>query len=113
MASVQKTELLASTALTASLDGSGKALEPHQINPVGWLDVSVNDGSTTIDCDIEHSADGSNWVVVGSFTQVVNTVSRQELQITKNLLPFVRASITLAGTPAATVAVSLYHSIRK
>ena len=113
MASVQRVHLFPEEALTASEVGSSKVLEPHTTDFVAWLAVSANDGSTTVDVDIEHSADNTNFVTVDSFTTVTNATGYQELQITKSLLPYVRANITLGGTPDATVEVSLYQAIRR
>lgn len=109
MASVSKVDLVETEALTADKTGSSKVLEPHFVDFVGWLNVSANDGSTTVDVTIQHSADNSNWEDVDSFTSVVNTTATEALQITANLLPYVRAFVDLTGTPSATVAVALYY----
>ena len=113
MASVQKVSLLPSEALTASKTGDKKSLGMGDDGFVGWINISANDGSTTVDCDIEHSADGTNWEVLASFTQVVNTTAVESIQITNSVLPNVRANVTLAGTPSATVEVALYHDRRR
>lgn len=112
MASVMKIPLLAQEALTADKVGSSVALELYQSDFLGYIDISANDASTTVDCDIEHSADGTNWIVAGSFTQVVNTTGQEAISIDK-LLPYVRANVDLTGTPAATVEVALYTSKSK
>lgn len=108
MSSVMALELIPVTAMVATTTGSTKVLELLQNQFLGWLDVSANDGATTVDVNIEHSADNQNFVTAASFTQVVNTTSRQAKSIDK-LLPYVRAKATLAGTPSATVKVFLYY----
>lgn len=112
MASVGRLALLESTALTATTTGDSKSTELHQTDFLGWLNVSANDGSTTVDVDIEHSPDGQNWVVAASFTQLVNVTGREAISIAK-LMSHVRAVVTLAGTPSATVEVLLLLDKRK
>jgi hypothetical protein len=113
MASVTKVSLLASTALVASNNGTAAVLESLSTDFIGWLSVTVNDGATTVASKIQHSADGSNWVDLAAFTNVVNTTGTQALQITANALPYVRSVVTLSGTPSATVAISLYHDKKR
>lgn len=109
MASVYRVELLSTTALTAVNNGTAKVLEAHSDKFVGWLNVSVNDGATTVAAKIQHSADGTNWEDLASFTNVVNVTSTEAIQIALAVLPHVRSVVTPTGTPAATVAVALYH----
>jgi len=112
MASVALIQLFDATAITSTTTASSKTLEATQVDFIAWLDISVNDGATTVDVDIEHSADNSSFVVAASFTQVVNSTGQEAINISK-LLPYARAKITLAGTPSATVKVSLYFDKRK
>ena len=108
MASVGRVELLAATALTASVNGGAKTLESYSDKFIPYLRVSANNGATTVNCDLQHSADGTNWVTVASFAAVVNLTSTQALTTVEKLLPKVRAVVTLTGV-SATVEVALYY----
>lgn len=109
MASVGKVTLQASTALTASADGTAKILEQKSTGFVGWLKASAVNGATTIATKIQHSANGTDWVDLGSFTNLVGVSGFEAIQITSSVLPYVRSKVTLTGaTQAATVDVSLY-----
>jgi hypothetical protein len=112
MASVARLNLI-SGALVATTNGSTKVLEALSENFVAWLNVSANDGSTTVAAKLQHSADGTNWVDLGSaFTNVVNTTGVQALQLNVNILPYVRGVATLTGV-SATVEISLYYDKKK
>lgn len=115
MASVNRIALLDATALTvASTNGTAKALEGFQTDFVAWLNVSANDGATTVTAKIQHSADNSNWVDVGTFATVVNTTGVKSLDITIHLLPYVRCNVALSGvTTAATCLVSLHYDKKR
>ncbi|MBR9701037.1 hypothetical protein GOV11_04185 [Candidatus Woesearchaeota archaeon] len=97
-----------SEALTASKTTAKISLGPRQKAFIGWLDISANDGSTTVDAKIQHSPDGTNWVDLATFTQVVNLTGQEALQITDSIFVNVRSVVTLAGTPSATVKVQLW-----
>lgn len=113
MASVSRVELK-SGALTASANGSSIALESFSKSFVGWLHVSACHAATTVAAKIQHSADGTNWVDLETFTNVVGTTGVQAGQITEAVLPFVRGAVTLSGaTQSATVLMSLYFDKEK
>lgn len=113
MASVSKIQLYPSTALTASADGTAKTTEAIQHSFVGWVKATAVNAATTIASKIEHSANGTDWVTLVSFTNIVGTSGFEAKQITDSVLPFVRAVFTLSGaTQAATVEMSLYYDKR-
>lgn len=110
MASVSRIELLPSTALTATATGDSKVLEIGSANFVGWLKATGVNGATTIAAKIQHSANGTDWVDLVAFTNLVGVAGFEVKQITDNVLLYVRTVVTLSGgTQAATVLVSLYH----
>jgi len=115
MACMNRTVLLEVTALTAANTSSPvRVLELLQTDFAGWLHVSANDGATTVTANIQHSADGTNWVDVGTFATVVNTTGVKSLNITAHLFPHVRCNVALSGvTTSATALVVLYHDKKR
>lgn len=110
MASVSRIELLPSTALTATNTADAKVLEIGSVNFIGWLKATGVNGATTVAAKIQHSANGTDWVDLVSFTSLVGVNGFESKQITDNVLLYVRSVVTLSGaTQAATVLVSLYH----
>lgn len=113
MASVSRVLLLESS-LTASTTGSSLSLEPYSTDFMGWIAASSVNPATTVMAKIEHSADGSNWVDLVSFTALVGVSGAEAKNVTTAVLPYVRANVTLAGaTQAATVLITLQHDKRK
>lgn len=110
MASRSLFSVYPSTALTDSAVGSSVKLENGWSDFVGYIKATSVNGATTLDCDIEHSPDGTNWYVKASFTQIVGSDSNEIITVAAPLCGFVRANITLAGaTKAATVEVQLAY----
>jgi hypothetical protein len=116
MASTSKITL-ASGALTASSTSLASAL-PSSKNYIGWLNVSANNGSTTVNAKIQHSPDGTNWIDFCTFAAVVNTTGVQAIHpasfavANQSLFPNIRSVITLTGA-SATVEVSLWFDADK
>ena len=108
MATSQKTSLLAE-ALTATKTGDTKGLSSKDKAFIGILSVSACNAATTVNAKIQHSADGSTWFDLVSFTAVVGTTGAELKQITTSVLHKVRAVVTLAGaTQTATVDLALW-----
>lgn len=113
MASASRLKLV-SSALTASNTSDSQSLPGSAEKFIGWLNVSANDGATTVNAKIQHSPDGSNWIDLCTFAAVVNTTGVQAVHqedagfLKKQVFPNLRSVVTLAGTPSATVEVSLY-----
>lgn len=113
MASVSRLNLI-NSALTATSTGSASTLEARSTEFIGWLDISVINGATTVASKIQHSADGTNFVDLIAFTNAVGAVSRQAVAVTIPVLPYVRAVATLSGvTQTATVSINLYYDYRR
>ena len=113
MASNSRIKLI-DRALTASVNGDVFDLPDSAKKFIAWLNVSANDGATTVSAKIQHSPDKVNWIDVVSFANVVNTTgveAKHEASFVvanQGLFPNVRCVVTLAGTPSATVEVSLW-----
>lgn len=81
-------------------------------NPYVAQIVAANLGtaptSPTVDCAIESSLDGTNWISHGSFSQLT-AAGTGELQITDQMGPFIRANVTTTyGTVNGGLEVSVY-----
>jgi len=114
MASVSRIQLYEATAITGDVNSSASVLEGLQTDLIAYIDVSACHADTTVSCDIEHSADGTNWLTLISMTNVVGAASREAKSITDFALPKVRAAITLAGaTKSATVEVDLFYDKKR
>ena len=97
MASVGSIDLLDET-ITASKNGDKKGLQLGWDSFVGFMRAS-NSNMTSIDCDIEHSADGVTWVTLASLPQLTaDGSSIIQIPNTTNVLPNVRAVPTFVGT---------------
>ena len=107
MASVSQLTLV-NGAFTATETGSSTALEPFSNSFIGYLHISANDGATTIDAKIQHSADNSNWIDLVAFTQVVNTTAFEAKQITNSVLPYIRGLATFTAGNSATIKIGFY-----
>ena len=106
MASVNRTGLL-DESVTGNLSGSPEVLEIQQVRHVAVITVT-NSVGTTIDADVEHSADGTNWESVASFTTIIaNTY--ESVQVTVNLLPKVRATMSGATITSADIKIDLFN----
>ena len=114
MASISKLDLLEATALTASITTDAQALTAAADDFIAFLNVSANNGTTTVDATVQHSPDKTNWITVATFTQIVNVTGTQAIlhgafaTANQPLFPNVRSVVTLGGTPSATVAVQLW-----
>jgi hypothetical protein len=104
---------LVSTALTASNTSEKQSISSSTDSFLGWIDVSVNDGATTVAAKLQHSPDGTNWVDLVAFTNVVNTTGTEVKAITGSVFGHVRSVVTLTGTPSATVKVQLWFDAHK
>lgn len=102
-----------SEALTANKTSAKQTLTQKNKSFIGWLHVSANDGSTTVSAKIQHSPDGTSWVDLATFANVVNTTGYESIQITDNVFVNVRAVVTFVGTPSATVKVQLWYDENK
>ena len=101
----------AGVVLTVTVGGEAVAISQSGQDYVGYLEAIFNSGaSPTLDATIQTSADGTNWVAWGAFTQVVGATSRQRLVMTAQPFSLVRVLSTLGGTtPNYTVRVQLYE----
>lgn len=114
MASVMLVNLQPATAMTSSpVNSNASSLELGSSDFIAWLHVSANDGSTTVDAEIQHSADGTNWKTLAAFTNIANTTGSEAVAVTIPVLPYVRSNVVLTGTPSATVKVQLWHDKTK
>lgn len=105
MASVNTIELLDAT-ITGNQAGDSKSTEVFQSNFVAVLNVTAITGGTVAGT-VQHSADGTNWTTIATFTGL--TAAGEEVeQITVNVLPNVRCNMTYAGT-TADVTVKLFY----
>ena len=106
-------DLLISEALTGNKNSEKFNLETNSDKFIVTIDATAVNAATTVSAKLQHSHDGSNWFDVVSFTNIVGVEGHEAKQVTDNLLPYVRASVTLAGaTKAATVKVMLWFDKR-
>lgn len=109
MSSTIKTELM-NQSLTTSTVGSPFTMQESSQELLAELRVSNINGATTLDVNVEHSSNGTDWHVLGSFTQLVGVNGIELLDLGKHLNR-VRANTTLAGaTQAADVIVEFHTS---
>lgn len=109
MASVNRIVLQEATLLTATTTSTAKSIELLHHFFVPWLNVTTANGATTIAAKIQHSANGTHWVDLVTFANIVGTTGVQAPQGPYFVLPFVRSVVTLTGvTLSATVEVALY-----
>lgn len=112
MASSSRLKLL-DAALTATTTSDSQSLSAGSDKFIGWLNVSANNGSTTVAAKIQHSPDKTNWIDLCAFTNVVNTTGVQAVHqgavafSASQLFPNIRAVATLTGA-SATVEISLW-----
>lgn len=78
---------------------------------VGVVSVTTITGtSPTLDIVLQHSSDGTNWVTLGTFSQLVAGSANSTAHLfaaaatdyLRPLLPYVRASYTIGGTSTPT-----------
>lgn len=100
---------LVNQALSASANSDAQSLGPYSKNFIAWLDVSANNGSTTVDAEIQHSPDGTNWKTLAAFTNVVNTTATEAVQVTVNAFHKIRSNVVLTGV-SASVKVQLWFA---
>lgn len=96
-------------------DGSSakKSVEIGHTDFLAHLEIT-NEALTTIDVDVEHSPDGINWYVLGSFPQAsANGTALIQLSTPSvHVLPNVRATMDVTGGNAD-VKVTLWYDRRK
>ena len=112
MASVNSLVLIDENVATSAA-GDTKSVEIGHSNFLGHLVVS-NWNATTLDINIEHSPDGTNWYVLKSFAQASGN-GTQLVQISDsnvNVLGNVRMISTIVGTDAD-VKVTLWYDRHK
>lgn len=113
MASVAN-EILINEDLTASANGDSVTLDLRSKAFIGTIDASSVNAATTVAGKIQHSPDKTNWTDAISFTDIVGSDSNEVKQITVNLLPYVRAVVTLTGaTQIASVKILLWFDQEK
>jgi len=119
MASTAILRVLDATALTATTTTRSKSLSQSDDDFIAWLNVSANDGGTTVDVVLEHSPDGINFITFATFAQIANTTGTEAILgssfavANQPLFPSIRAVVTLGGTNSATVTVQLYFDSNK
>lgn len=107
MASVGSIDL-ANETITASKDVDKTSTQMRWHSFVGYM-KAASSTMTSVDCDIEHSADGDTWVTLASLPQLTGDGSSIiQIPNTTNVLPNVRASITFVGT-TTDLTVRLYY----
>lgn len=109
MASINEIELLNET-ITTNTAGTEKTTETYQTDFVAVLQVSAITGGTVAGT-VQHSADGTNWTTIATFSGLAAAGEEVE-QITVNVLPKVRTNLTYAGT-TADVVVKLFYDKRR
>jgi hypothetical protein len=100
------------SALVATTTSAAQTLNQKDKSFIAWLNVSANNGSTTVSAKIQHSPDGTNWKDLATFANVVNTTSTEAINITTNVFGNVRAVATLTGV-SATVIIQLWYDSDK
>jgi hypothetical protein len=98
--------------ITATENTSAQAVSlPGHNRWVGFIKVGTITGtSPTLDVKIQHSADGTTWVDLLTFTQLTSgSANSSEVKFAssatdylKPLLPFVRATKTVGGSSSPT-----------
>jgi len=111
MAANGRLELL-NENLTANKTGERKSLPSVTVDHVAILIVENNTGST-IAGDIEHSPDGTNWLVLDSFTGGATDPYVEVVDIGNTPLGSVRANLTVAGGAGADVKCEIRYDSRK
>lgn len=101
--------LAASAARTASGDSGVQNGYERASVLRAQLNVTAVAGTTpTLDVVLEDTLDGTNWNVVGTFTQAT-AATRQVLNVTTPFTDRIRARWTVAGvTPSFTFSVLVY-----
>lgn len=89
---------------TANLDGGAASTA----GGAAYLFVTDLTGLDSVDVIIEDSADGSTgWAAIATFTQVDATDSGERIAIAGAIKQYVRASIDVAGTGSAKLAIGM------
>lgn len=113
MASVSKIVLI-SGAKTASENGSTKTLELLSGDFIGYLHVSAIHAATTVNAKIQHSADGTNWIDLVSFSALAGVTGFERKLIEEAVLPYIRGVATLSGaTQSSTLEISFFHDKKR
>jgi len=112
MASTSKIVLL-NQAITATVTSEAKTLDVMSSGFVGFIKIT-NRTSGTFTGIVEHSPNGVDWFTFISFTAALNS-NTSEIKFPANdyCLTYVRASVTAAAAPDATVEISLCYSVKK
>jgi hypothetical protein len=100
---------LLNSTLTVTGQGSSIALPAKLSRWVALITGGAVTGTNpTLDLKIQHSADGTNWVDLISFTQITASSAVEykfaaaATDYLKPLLPFARANYTIGGTASPT-----------
>lgn len=100
--------LINAQTITSSSASTAQALPAR--GSKGWVGVvsvgTVTGTSPTLDITLQHSSDGTNWVTLRAFTQLVSGSANSTAHLFAAaatdylipLLPYVRASYTAGGT---------------
>jgi hypothetical protein len=106
MASISKSQLI-KQAVTASVIGDAVTVNSKTKSFVGFLKVSSY-VSGTFTAKIEHSPNGVDWFTFASFTAASAANIQLSYPAQDVCLNYVRANITAASTPNATLEVDLF-----
>lgn len=106
MASVNRRQLY-EDAVTASVNSDSQSLEHLENNFIGYLRVT-NYVAGTFTVLIQDSPDGVNWFTLVTFG-AASSNSSQAVAATRSAMVNVRANITAAAGPDATIHVSLLN----
>lgn len=112
MASVGKIVLDDARTVTATASSDAKNVENPFNEFVAFLKAENTAGGTSIAVSIEHSPNGVDWLSVGSFASPVTANGSQELQITKNLFPRVRARYVFTSG-SSDLTCELYYRLQR
>lgn len=95
--------------IAATTTGAGVTLEKLNTDYVFEQIISNRTGDT-YDTVIQHSADGTNWHTLVTFTQVAAGTDATELKFpTTAVLGHVRAVCTLGGAGDADIVVNIHY----
>lgn len=102
--------LVASAARTTSSDSGASPGWAPATTLRAQLNVTAASGTTpTLDVVLEDTLDGTNWNVIGTFSQKTAT-SREVINVTAPFADNVRARWTVGGTtPSFTFAVLMHY----
>jgi alpha-D-ribose 1-methylphosphonate 5-phosphate C-P lyase len=109
---IQKTlTLIDAATIIATSASTAQSIAPMYKRWVGVVTVGTITGtSPTLDITLQHSSDGTNWVTLRAFTQLVSGSASTTTHLFAAaatdylvpLLPYVRASYTIGGSNSPT-----------